>query len=114
MIVRENEQVLQPRDNMRGGDGTVDIHHILTEADLPRKSRLYARIVLKPGCSIGQHEHVGEAELFYILSGTGLALDGDREREIRAGDALITNNGIHAIKNAGKDDLIMLAVIITE
>ena len=114
MLVRKNQQGLQQRENMRGGEGTVDIHHILSGDDLPAHSRLAARVVLRPGCSIGEHEHGGEAELFYILSGMGVALDGDREREVGAGDMLVTANGTHAIKNTGSDDLEMLAVIITE
>ena len=114
MVVRENQQVLQQRENMRGGEGTVDIHHILSEEDLPKNSRLYAKVVLKPGCSIGTHEHKAEAELFYILSGMGMALDGDQKREVGAGDAVVTANGVHAIKNVGNDELEMLAVIITE
>lgn len=114
MVVRKKQQNLQQREHMRGGEGTVDIHHIFTEGDLPKNTRLCARVVLKPGCSIGQHEHEKEAELFYILSGTGMVLDGDQKREVGAGDALVTANGVHAIKNVGNDDLEMLAVIITE
>ena len=112
MIVRQNQQMLQQRDNMRGGDGTVD--HILAAEDLPRNSRLFARVVLRPGCSIGEHEHKSEAELFYILSGMGMAVDGDQKREVAPGDVLVTANGSHAIKNVGSEDLEMLAVIITE
>ena len=114
MVVRKNQQVLQQRDTMRGGDGTVDIHHILDDEDLPKNSRLFARIVLRPGCSIGEHAHTGEAELFYVLSGMGIALDGGQTREVGAGDVLATANGSHAIKNVGSEDLEMLAVIITE
>lgn len=114
MVVRKKQQMLQQRDNMRGGDGTIDIHHILSEEDLPQNSRLYARVVIKPGCSIGEHEHAGEAELFYVLSGMGMAVDGDQKREVGDGDTLVTANGSHAIKNVGSEDLELLAVIITE
>lgn len=114
MVVRKNQQVLQQREHMRGGDGTVDIHHILSGDDLPKNSRLYARVVLRPGCSIGEHEHAGEAELFYILAGMGIAVDGDQKREIGAGDVLVTANGSHAVKNVGSENLELLAVIITE
>ena len=114
MVIRKNQQVLDQREKMRGGDGTVDIHHILSGEDLPQNSRLFARVVLRPGGSIGEHEHAREAELFYILSGMGIAVDGDQKREVGAGDVLVTANGSHAIKNAGSEDLELLAVIITE
>lgn len=114
MVVRKNQQTLKQRDAMRGGDGTIDIHHILGEEDLPKNSRLCARVVIRPGCSIGEHEHKGEAELFYVISGMGMAMDGDQKREVGAGDTLVTSNGSHAIKNVGSEDLEMLAVIITE
>jgi len=114
MVVRKNQQMLTQRDNMRGGDGTIEIHHILGEGDLPQNSRLFARVIIRPGCSIGEHEHKGEAELFYVLSGMGMAVDGDQKREVGAGDTLVTSNGSHAIKNVGSEDLQLLAVIITE
>jgi mannose-6-phosphate isomerase-like protein (cupin superfamily) len=114
MVVRKKQQLLQQRDNMRNGEGTIDIHHILSAEDLPKNSRLFARIVIRPGCSIGEHAHKEEAELFYVLSGMGMAADGDQKREIGTGDTLVTANGSHAIKNVGSEDLELLAVIITE
>ncbi len=114
MIIRKDQQVLEQREHMRGGEGTVDIHHILTGENLPAHCRLIARIVLKPGCSIGEHEHQAEAELFYILNGVGIALDDGNQRELRAGDVMVTANSRHTIRNSGSEDLELLAVIVTE
>ena len=47
------------------------IKHILGEKELNGKCGLYAEVVIEPGCSLGYHEHHGESETYYILSGEG-------------------------------------------
>ena len=58
-------------ENMCGGKGHVIIKHILGEKELNGKCGLYAEVVIEPGCSLGYHEHHGESETYYILSGEG-------------------------------------------
>ena len=51
MITRSSEQARSQRPNMRGGNGTVELRALAPE--LPAMLRLFSRIELAPGCSIG-------------------------------------------------------------
>ena len=65
-------------ENMAGGKGHVIIKHILGEKELNGKCGLYAEVTIEPGCSLGYHEHHGESETYYILSGQGNYDDNGR------------------------------------
>ena len=55
-MVRKTNVVVQ--QNVRGGEGTVEFHHILAEEELYGHGKLYAKVVLKPHSSIGMHQNV--------------------------------------------------------
>ena len=54
---------------MAGGKGHVIIEHLLGEKELDGKCGLYAKVTIEPNCTLGFHEHHGETETYYILSG---------------------------------------------
>ena len=112
MKIAKTDQIDQTREHMRDGDGSVLIHHVLQDKNLPSNCRLFARITLDPGCSIGEHEHIGEAEVFYILSGKAEMTDDGKTIELIAGDSCITRNGSHSIRCAGSEPLELIGVII--
>ena len=62
-------------ENMHGGEGHVIIKRLLDEKQLNGKCGLYAEVTIEPGCSLGYHEHHGESETYYILSGKGIYSD---------------------------------------
>ena len=71
MIRTQHECQVEYREHMRDGEGTVQITNFITgPAELNEKGRLFAKITLNPGCSIGYHIHEKDAELFYIMKGT--------------------------------------------
>ena len=74
MIRRSEEHPVEERLKMRDGNGVVEVVSLEKEL-LPEKCRLFGLIRLKPGCSIGEHEHVGEADMFYFVSGEGTVTD---------------------------------------
>ena len=113
MIVQKNERKTEIKEKMRGGEGSVQISHMV-DAEKEKHTRMLGEITLGSGCSIGYHEHVNETEYYFIISGTGSVNDNGKEVTVRAGDAVITGNGAsHSIKNTGKDPLVFHAVIIT-
>lgn len=112
MKIAKTDQVDQIREHMRDGDGSVLIHHILQDENLPGNCRLFARITLNPGCSIGEHGHAGEAEIFYILSGKAKMTDDGKTIELDAGDSCMTRNGSHSICCAGNEPVELIGVII--
>ncbi|MDR2571048.1 MAG: cupin domain-containing protein [Oscillospiraceae bacterium] len=113
MIKKNGSYTTQRNENMRGGDGAVVIEHLLTPDELYNKGRLYARVTLEPGCSIGHHVHEGEMESYYIVSGEGEVDDNGELVQVSVGDSVLTLNGEgHSIKNIGKTTLEFIALII--
>lgn len=91
------------------------IRHILGGKELNGKCGLYAEVVIEPGCSLGYHEHHGESETYYILSGTGSYDDNGVSRPVKAGDVTFTPSGKgHGLANTGDDDLVFMALIILD
>ena len=100
-------------ENMHGGEGHVIIKRLLDEKQLNGKCGLYAEVTIEPGCSLGYHEHHGESETYYILSGKGIYSDNGTLRMVEAGDVTFTPNGKgHAMTNSGDEDLVFMALII--
>lgn len=99
----------------RGGKGDIQMTHFLEveKDEFHAKGRLFAKNVLKPGTSIGLHEHVGDSETYVILSGEGLVNDNGDQKMVKPGDVIITKNGEkHSIENTGTVDLEIIALIL--
>lgn len=112
MVRREKDMQVEVREQMRGGEGSVRLCHLEKEL-LPENGRLFAKLTLGPGCSIGAHEHVGEAEMFYFVSGEGIVTDDGARIPVKAGDAMTTTSGhAHSVENAGPQDLVLIAAIV--
>ena len=113
MIKKKTELKEVINENMRGGDGNVIITHIADAGEMYEKSRLFAKLTIKPGCSIGYHVHENETEIFHILSGTARYDDNGTPIELSVGDVTITPAGSgHSIANNGDTDLTLTALII--
>ena len=113
MIRRHKEQTATVNENMRGGNGSVRIEALLTAEELYNKGRIFSRVIVKPGCSIGYHMHENEMESYVIISGSGVYDDNGNEITVNAGDVTLTTSGQgHGIVNNGDADLIMIALIL--
>lgn len=113
MIKRSREQESEVRENMRGGLGKITITHYFKKDEIKAACRLCAKLVVPPEAGIGLHEHNNEDEVFIIQQGTGIIIDNDEEVVVEAGDSILTGGGgTHALKNTGKQDLIVTAFIM--
>jgi quercetin dioxygenase-like cupin family protein len=113
MVYRNEAHKIVINENMRGGDGSVAVKHLLDKEGLYEKGRLFAQLTIKKGCSIGLHKHEGEMEAFYILSGTALFNDNGVTTVLQPGDVAYTVDGEnHSIANNGEEDLELIALII--
>ena len=114
MIRKENECTIEYREHMRGGDGTVQITNLIAgPQELNDKGRLFGKVTIQPGCSIGFHVHEKDAELFYIIRGKGVYSDNGEEKIVRAGDCTICPAGTgHGIANRTDEVLELVAVIV--
>ncbi len=113
MIRRNGEYHTELRTAMRGGDGTVKIEHLWDEKrELQDLNRMFGRLTLEPGTSIGFHEHEEEAEVFFVISGSGEVNDNGFLSNVSAGDSILTGFGTsHSVRCTGTEPLVLLAVI---
>jgi len=104
-------------NNLRGGEGAIEIYHILNKDELMGHGKMYAKIVIHPGCSIGYHQHEEDAEQIFILSGHGIFKDNDgNEHDVYEGDVCLMNVGeFHCIKNGSEtEDLVFMAIVLNK
>ena len=114
MIRKAENCPVEYREHMRDGNGTVQITNFIeSNAELNEKGRLFAKITLNPGCSIGYHIHETDSELFYIIKGTGVYSDNGELCTVTAGDVTVCPAGSgHSIANETEEILELVAVII--
>jgi mannose-6-phosphate isomerase-like protein (cupin superfamily) len=113
MIKRNADMQKEVREKMREGTGSVEILHVFRKGELGGRTRLFARLRIPRGSSIGYHEHHGEEEVFFILSGRGLVNDNGVSTPVGPGDAVLTGAGTgHAIECTGDEPLELMAVIL--
>lgn len=113
MIRRAGEMTPEIVNNMRGGKGSAEVLRVLKKDEFHDKGRLFGKIILKPGMSIGLHKHVGDCEAYYILSGKGLVSDNGKNETVSDGDLVFTDNGeTHSIENTGDEDLAFIALVL--
>jgi mannose-6-phosphate isomerase-like protein (cupin superfamily) len=114
MVKRSSEMEREVRERMRDGAGETEIIHVFKKEQLRGKTRLFARLRLRKGCSIGYHVHEGEEEIFYILCGRAIVTEDGARAEVGPGDAVLTGGGGgHAIENREEEPVELLAVILT-
>lgn len=97
------------------GVGEVKIEKILDE-ELGEKCALYARVTIPAGSILGYHEHHGNGESYFVLSGEAIYDDNGSRRTIKAGDSTWTPDGSgHGVDNsAGKEPIVFMALIVNK
>jgi mannose-6-phosphate isomerase-like protein (cupin superfamily) len=66
----------------------------------------------EPGQEHALHAHAGTDKVYYVLAGEGAFLLEGRELPMRAGAMLVAPDGVpHGIRNAGRERLVVLAVL---
>ena len=115
MYLKSEDVVMEAVENARGGKGTIYKTCFLTKEEMKDSSRLFGKVVIPPGCSVGYHEHHGEGEAYHFLQGKGLYNDNGNEYEVKAGDTTYTPDGCgHGVENIGDEDLILIALILLD
>ena len=114
MIKRNEDMTRTVKVKMRGGDGQAIVTDMLDKGEYDGKSRLVATITLEPGCSIGEHVHENEEEIFYVIQGKAEYYDDGEWVSLNTGDSCICKDGqTHSIANRGDETLVVLALILT-
>ena len=72
-----------------------------------------ARMVLQPGCEVGEHTHHGNYEVYYFLSGRGTYRSNGETTTVDAGTVTFTGDGeSHFLRNDGDMPLEFLALVL--
>jgi len=113
MIKKAADMPSENREQMRGGDGTVTLTHAFSPNEWGSSTRLFSKVTLPPGTSIGYHLHEGEEEFFFFLAGEAEYNDNGTLVSVKAGDATLAPDGHgHAVRNTGDGPLELIAAIV--
>ena len=115
MIHLHDQMTTAVKHNIRGGAGSPSFRYLFTPEELENRAELLTTITLQPGESVGEHPHIGNGELYYILSGAAMVAEDGAETELHAGDAEFCADGhTHAIRNHTDAPVTFLALILTD
>lgn len=113
MLFKREEYERKVVESFRGGAGKVIMDNIAKTN--PPKCRVFSEITLHPGCEIGYHKHEKEFEIYHVLKGVGTLKDDDVDYIFKAGDTHCCYDGSsHGVVNTGIEDMIILAIVMTE
>lgn len=108
------KQAIEHYENRSGGVGSMHIERLLSTEEMGAHVKMYAKVTIDVGASLGYHEHHGDSESYYIIQGNGCYNDHGIKRNVSIGDITNTLDGYgHAIENIGDVPLIFMALIIS-
>lgn len=113
-MTKAGERKVETVEHANGGAGFIMKEALLTPEQLGSHCKMFSKVTLKPNCELGHHEHHGNTETYYILSGRGMYDDNGTAIPVEAGDVTFCEDGNgHGIKNTGEEDLVFVALILT-
>ena len=106
MILRGHDNVEETRDeSSHGGVGKYAVRTLL-DGDGDSGLDYVRDLVLEAGSTIGVHEHQGDEEIYYVISGQGRMIVDDEECPVKLGDVVLTKSGSsHGLVNEGDGEL---------
>lgn len=113
-MIRRKDELTVAHKCIRGGNGMAEMHLLLNgEDEMLGKGRMFNHMILAPGNSIGDHQHTGDNEIFYFLSGTGVYNDNGTQVTVGPGDVAACRDGeSHSLVNNGTEPLEFIALIL--
>lgn len=109
MLINFNEIVEKNISQMNGGNGEISAKMYVD------KHRKIIPCKIHTGSSIGSHKHTTSDDINYILSGTGKAICDGKEEILSSGVCHICKKGSeHSIINTGKENLILLTIVVEQ
>ena len=76
-MTRAGERKIAKKEQVNGGAGHVLMEALLNEEERGEHCRIFSQVTIEPGCELGYHEHHGETETYYVLSGSATYMDND-------------------------------------
>ena len=114
MIKRKSAMRREATKGMRNGEGVIVNDHILEDEEMKTRCRLFTRMTIEQGASIGYHQHFKEEDIYYILSGVATVCDNDKTYTVSPGEVVYTGDqDFHSIANKGDVPLELIDIILT-
>lgn len=114
-MTKAQEREIVKAERVNGGAGYILKEALVSKEELGGHCKMFSRVTIPAGCELGYHEHHGETETYYILSGTGVYNDNGKEVPAAAGDVFhCKDGGGHGLVNTGKYDLSFVALILLD
>jgi len=117
MIRRSAEKTTITKPAPFDGIGEITVRNILNgPEEMEHKGRAFCHTTVHPGSQLGLHTHKGDAETYYILSGSGEYNDNGTIYDVQPGDVYYCGEGdSHSIKAVGEPiEMISLILYTTE
>ena len=115
MIIKPQKRICEQKENLRGGKGALIFENFLKKDQYPDHFRVFCEMVIQPGCSVGQHSHVGECEFYFMTEGEAIYNDNGTEYTVCAGDMTVCFDGeFHALENRSDKIVRAIACVITK
>ena len=113
MIRRKEDIRIRNVKNACGGEGEVSFHDWLLPEEAAGHGRVFSKIVIPPGASIGYHDHHGEFEAYLVVSGEATVNDNGEKVTLHEGDMNLCKDGCgHETVNESDKDLVLMALIM--
>ena len=112
-MTKAGEREVVTVERVNGGAGFIMKEALIVAEELGEHCKMFSKVTLPPHCELGYHEHHGETETYYILTGTGMYDDTGKAVSAEAGDVFFCKDGDgHGLKNTGEEDLSFVALIL--
>ena len=111
-ILEHEKDIAKDEPGTHNGGGNTIGYSFFSKADGLKMA--FRKRLLHPGSAIGYHLQK-EDEVYYIISGTGEMQMNGKTFPVKSGDAILTRPGSsHGLKQAGKDDLVIIITYQTK
>ena len=112
-FIRKLPDVPERLEHLKGGAGHLERYAILSPEEMLGAGTVCARMVLQPGCEVGEHTHHSNYEVYYFLSGHGTYRSNGETTTVDAGTVTFTGDGeSHFLRNDGDTPLEFLALVL--
>ena len=71
-MTKAGEREVVTVERVNGGAGFIMKEALIGAEELGEHCKMFSKVTLPPHCELGYHEHHGETETYYILTGTGM------------------------------------------
>ena len=93
-------------EHFKGGEGSV------TFQPYDDGTNRIMKVTIHPHSTIGWHQHVGNSETVYVLSGAGKVVVEGGEEALKPGCCSYCAPGeFHSVQNPNEEDLVLFAIV---